>query len=152
MKTVEERFWAKVNKDGPLFRGAPCWLWLGIRLPIGYGRMYKDNRRVRAHRIAYELLIGPIPEGLELDHLCRNHSCVNPRHLEPVTHKENCLRGLAPIMGGDLQRAKTHCAKGHPYDAANTYFNPRNRKRGCRTCNRAAAKHLYYAKAQQREE
>jgi hypothetical protein len=89
---------------------------------------------VQAHRFAYELLVGPIPEGLELDHLCRNHACVNPAHLEPVIHVENIRRGDTDAQGR-CNRDKTHCPAGHPLDEANTYHNPHG-WRACRTCNR----------------
>jgi hypothetical protein len=82
------RFWAKVEKtDG-------CWFWRARIIATGYGSFSLDGRKVMAHRFAYELLVGPIPEDLELDHLCRVRHCVNPAHLEPVTHRENILRGM----------------------------------------------------------
>ena len=98
-----------------------------------------------AHRFAYEMLVGPIPEGLDLDHLCRVRHCVNPNHLEPVTRSENLRRGIRPRLPqndriGDKNRAKTHCPKGHPYDEANTlmhYWKRENSmRRLCRTCHR----------------
>lgn len=81
-----------------------------------------------AHRVAYEEIMGPVPEGLELDHLCRTRSCVNPSHLEPVTHRENMNRGDVAT------RRKTHCPKGHPYDEENTGIY--NGYRNCRACAR----------------
>ena len=86
-RTAKERFWAKVKKtDG-------CWLWTGWKNDRGYGNFEVDSTRtVKAHRFAYEVLVGPIPDGLTLDHLCRNPSCVNPEHLEPVTLRENIMR------------------------------------------------------------
>jgi hypothetical protein len=93
-KPEAERFWPQVDFDGP----GGCWLWTGQANKGGYGAFsvgsrYDGNRRgVRAHRWAYEALVGPIPEGLQLDHLCRNPPCVNPAHLEPVTHAENMRR------------------------------------------------------------
>lgn len=88
---LAERFWSKVDRDG-----GPdcCWPWLAARAN-GYGKFYVDGRMVRAHRFAYELLVGPIPEGLVLDHLCAVTFCVNPAHLEPVTQRENARRGDA---------------------------------------------------------
>lgn len=84
--TLEERFWAKVEKtDG-------CWLWQGYKTVMGYGRINVDGHAVGAHRVAYEMLVGPIPVALTLDHLCRNPGCVRPDHLEPVTLAENSLR------------------------------------------------------------
>jgi HNH endonuclease len=131
--TLEERFWPKV-----VIPSSGCWVWVGARNHLGYGsvELPPDGgpRRARAaHRVGYELVVGPIPEGLELDHLCRYHSCVNPLHLQPVTHKVNMRRGVwtAP----KFQRAKTHCPAGHPYSGDNLYINPRG-SRVCRTCAR----------------
>ena len=107
-----------------------CWLWQGhVHQPSGYGQI---NRRghVYAHRFAYAFLVGPIPPGLELDHLCRVRRCVNPAHLEPVTSKENNRRGRP------YRTAKTHCVNGHPFDAANTALDSRGWRR-CRACDRA---------------
>jgi hypothetical protein len=95
----------------------------------------------RAHRVAYEALIGPIPDGLQLDHLCRNRACVNPLHTEPVTQIENIRRGEAGVPSGSQQRAKTHCPQGHPYSQGNTYIR-KNGHRMCRTCNAAAQRRL----------
>lgn len=84
-----------------------------------------------AHRWAYELVVGPIPVGLTIDHLCRNPACVRPSHLEVVTMLENNLR--APTSVTAINSAKTHCPKGHPYDESNTYLMPSG-GRDCRTC------------------
>jgi hypothetical protein len=124
----QERFWSKVDKQGSPSAHAPelgpCWVWTASLTAYGYGQFGFRKRVVRAHRVAYELSIGPIPQGLELDHLCRVHECVNPSHLEPVTHKTNMSRGFF--------RLKTHCPQGHPYDADNTYVL--NGERFCRAC------------------
>lgn len=101
-----------------------CWLWCGQVSNKGYGVVCLDNRKQPAHRVAYMLLVGPIPDGLELDHLCRVPLCVRPDHLEPVTHAENQRR-----MG----IARTHCIHGHPYTPENTYRAPNGRRR-CRAC------------------
>lgn len=86
--SFEERFWSKVVRDDD---GLKCWPWLASTVH-GYGQINRDGRPRMAHRVAYELLVGPIPEGLDLDHLCRTHCCVNPAHLEPVTRGENVRR------------------------------------------------------------
>lgn len=125
--TAAQRFYALVRVPS-----APdgCLEWQGYRQALGYGRFRVAGQKVLAHRFAYELLVGPIPEGLSLDHLCRNPSCVNPMHLEPVTHQVNCLRGVSPFA--DNAR-KSACAKGHIYDEANTYVDTLGR-RVCRVC------------------
>jgi|ERR1035437_803322 hypothetical protein len=144
-RTTEERFWAKVNKNGPIPEFAPllgnCWIWTGSRQRYGYGSfgVHDDThktgwRRVLAHRFAYELLVGAIPKELpDIDHLCRVSSCVRPFHLEPVTHRENGLRGMAGWL-------KTHCKNGHEFTAENTYLNPSTGHRSCLICRKAAKK------------
>lgn len=118
-------FWNRVDKSDD------CWLWMGSRTSSGYGRWWISERRwVRAHRVAYELAKGPIPSGLEIDHLCRVRHCVNPAHLEAVSHKENVLRGE-----GDYNARKTQCKNGHEFTAENTYVRPTG-GRACRTCRR----------------
>ena len=125
------RFWPKVRKT------EGCWEWTGARSPGGYGQIRAAGRRrlLQAHRVAYELLRGPIPEGLTIDHLCRNPGCVNPAHLEPVTMRENLLRGTG--MSATYAR-RTECSRGHPFSPENTiiygkYRGPKSRK--CRTCH-----------------
>ena len=108
--------------------GTGCWLWSGALNRQGYGTAFGGRDKRLAHRFMYELHIGPIPTGLELDHLCSQPACVNPAHLEPVTHAENMRRSRA----GAYWAAKTHCPHGHAYDAENTrHFEGR---RWCRTC------------------
>ena len=106
-KTPEQRFWEKVTKQGPIpvYRPelGPCWLWKGA-LSSGYGSFSLDGRTQYAHRIAYGWLVGQIPDGLQLDHLCRNPPCCNPTHLEPVTSGENSVRGLGPKLTSQRQR------------------------------------------------
>jgi hypothetical protein len=110
-----------------------CWLWTAATNADGYGLLWRGNRSyLMAHRASYELHVGPIPEGLTIDHLCRNRRCINPAHLEPVTNRTNVLRG-AGITAQNA--AKTHCIHGHPYDEQNTYLR-RDGARACRICKR----------------
>jgi hypothetical protein len=110
-----------------------CWEWTGAITRLGYGNAYVGGRTMLAHRAVYEALVGPVPNGLTLDHLCRNRGCVNPAHLEPVTHRENVLRG----EGFAARHArKTHCPRGHPYDEKNTEWYRGGRY--CRACRTAA--------------
>lgn len=136
--TATERFWKKVDKAGALPANrpdlGPCWEWTSSHAQ-GYGRFrITEQQFVPAHRYAYELLVGRVPGGLELDHLCRNRGCVNPAHLEPVTHRENMLRGEGV---GSANARKTHCKRGHPFDETNTYVE-RDGHRVCRACVRDA--------------
>lgn len=124
------RFWSKVNE-----RPDGCWEWTGSRNLRGYGQISVDGRTCAAHRIAYELIVGPIPDELTIDHLCSNKWCVNPDHLEPVTGAENTRRAWE--NRADAPRARqTHCYKGHPYSGDNVYTDKRGR-RFCRACKRA---------------
>lgn len=138
VRSPEERFWEKVNKLGPMpaqgrIRGC-CWQWTAGATNKGYGGFHPaKNQMVLAHRFAWELLNGPIPTGLVIDHLCRNRRCVNPDHLEVVTLAENTRRGFGIST---FNRLKTHCPQGHPYSAENTYIHPRNNARICRSCAR----------------
>lgn len=122
-----------------------CWQWRGHRIRGGYGTFWWNGRKIPAHRFAYEILMGPIPEGLEIDHLCRNRSCVNPQHLELVTSSENKRRGLQGVL-----RQQSHCKMGHPFDEANTRIDAKGH-RTCRVCHNEAATryiakhHEYYA-------
>lgn len=114
-------FWSKVEKTDS------CWLWTGSLHSLGYARAWVDGTRVYAHRYAYEETVGPIPDGLDLDHLCRVRHCVNPDHLEPVTRAENLRR--SPSQVSAVNARKTHCPQGHEYSGRD--------KRGwreCRTC------------------
>ncbi len=141
-RSLEERFVEKVDFSGD------CWLWTGATAlgggPHPYGRIWSGTYSpkghsvaVAAHRVSYEIYVGPVPDHLELDHLCRNTLCVNPDHLEAVTHRENQLRGFSP-MG--LQARQTHCKRGHPFDEQNTYFWEKKRLRRCRACQAEQAR------------
>lgn len=123
--TLEQRVVRYIEKT------PTCWLWRG-ELRKGYGRVLFGGGRLSAHRVVYEMEVGPIPEGLVIDHLCRNHACVNPEHMEPVTQRVNVLRGVAPAAAN---ARKTHCLRGHAFDDENTY-PVRVGGRGCRACDR----------------
>lgn len=128
--TVEERFWEKVFIDP----ATKCWLWKGAKA-WGYGKfgVKSDGKKkaVMAHRFSYNLHKGTIPEGLDLDHLCRVRNCVNPDHLEPVIRRENVRRGIS-LWGQNMN--KTHCPLGHPYSGENLYVY--NNCRYCLICRR----------------
>ena len=121
---IEERFWSKVDKNGP----NGCWEWTAAKSK-GYGHVRCDGRWQAAYRVAYELLVGPIPEGLHVDHLCRNPACVNPSHLEPVTLAENTRRGFSPPA---LAARQELCVNGHPFDRVD-----RRGQRVCSVCSRS---------------
>lgn len=116
-----------------------CWIWTRER-SNGYGRIVVGGRRRAAHRVAYELFVGPIPDGLQLDHLCRVPPCINPEHLEPVTCKDNLHR--SPSTQATVNAAATHCWQGHAFDLDNTRIDPRTGKRECRACQRAKTARL----------
>lgn len=117
--TASERFWAKVDKS------AECWLWIGLLDRDGYGRFWPEHRKpTRVHRFSYEEAVGPISDGLVIDHLCRVRACVNPAHLEPVTAEENTRRGM---RGG-----QEHCLRGHRLSDPNLVAA--KRKKGVRNC------------------
>lgn len=120
-------FWLNTRLHGE------CLLWTGTKDKNGYGRFSLGwlLGPFRAHRLAYEMLIGPIPLSLVLDHLCRNPSCVNPHHLEPVTNRENIRRGDG---WAGLNARKTHCKRGHPLSGENLYETPKGRH--CKSCQR----------------
>ena len=130
--SFETRFWARVDKSGP----NGCWLWTGWTGRRGYGAVGRGGSKFQTHRIAYELLVGAIPNGLELDHLCRTPPCLNPEHLEPVTRLENQRRAFLAV--GHHQSKKTHCLRGHPFNLFNTYFHGGSRQ--CRVCKNLSEK------------
>lgn len=127
VQPLAPRFWEKVEKTDT------CWLWQRRLDAKGYGQFWYDGRNVRVHRFAYEFLVGPIPDGLVIDHLCRVRHCVNPAHMEVVTHAENLRRQVPCIEKPWL--VKTHCKRGHELAGENVYITPRG-TRHCRPCQR----------------
>ena len=133
-----DRFLARITQDGD------CWLWTGGLNGVGYGQFFiggAGTGKCYAHRWSYEFHIGPIPEGLHLDHLCRNRACVNPWHLEPVTLRENVLRGVSKAA---LNALKTHCPKGHPLAGDNLSIGSKGERR-CRECARVQSRNKYWS-------
>ena len=139
---IIERFLSKVAiaKNG-------CWEWQASCDRLGYGR-FRGGENVLAHRVSYELFVGQLKDGLDIDHLCRNTGCVNPAHLEQVTTRENVwVRAINPP--GKLQALRTHCPRGHAYDEANT--RRRGNMRDCRTCSREVHRPRYLARLKLRK-
>lgn len=144
---MDKRFWSKVNRNGPAHVQVPelgnCWLWIGSKHDTGYADIFISYKRMPVHRLAYMLLVGGIPEGKDLDHLCHTYdtncnqgnrclhrSCVNPSHLEPTSKQENTLRGRSPIA---LNAKKTHCLRGHSLEGDNLRTSA-NGQRHCKAC------------------
>jgi hypothetical protein len=133
----ERRFWPKVKKSN---EAEGCWIWTGTLSKAGYGqiRLFASKKAIGkkltifAHRASYEMFKGSIPDKNELDHLCKKPPCINPDHLESVTHRENDIRGDG--LAGTNHR-KTHCKHGHPFSSDNLYITPSG-TRQCRTCRR----------------
>lgn len=127
MRTLESRLWSRVVPGNGC-----CIVWTGLTTYNGYGRIRvggKGTPMMRVHRAAYELRVGPIPEGLQIDHLCRNRRCVNPAHLEAVTQTVNILRGESPAA---KQKRRTHCIHGHEFERV----AEKGQRRRCRICQR----------------
>lgn len=132
---VERRFWAKVDRGA----GNECWPWLASTTHNGYGQFRVRPQTLRAHIVAWTLLVGPVPDGLVLDHLCRNRKCVNPAHMEPVTIAENVRRGMSPSA---IAFRLGVCHKGHRWTSENTKVR-RDGARQCRACANQAARERY---------
>ncbi len=121
---ADQRFWPKVKK------GDGCWLWTGSTDSHGYGKLLgTDHRLISSHRFSWQLVYGPIAQGMVLDHLCRVRNCVRPSHLEPVTQRQNVLRSIGPASDNAV---KTHCVRGHLFDEANTYTKTPGHRQCCR--------------------
>ncbi len=126
MASIEERFWPKVQKT------ESCWLWTGGLSDTGYGSISMNGKIDNAHRVAWKLMRGPIPAGMQLDHLCRVRHCVNPDHLEIVTRRTNILRGLGQSA---IYARRETCGKGHPLKDPNLYHTKsRPNTRICKVC------------------
>lgn len=147
-KSADQRFWEKVDKNGPVIKArpdlGPCWIWAKSTRDNGYGQFNFYGRMLGAHRVAYLFTHGSVPDDLQLDHLCHTHDpdcaggvtcehrrCVNPDHLEPVSQKENLARGNGI---GAKNSARTECKHGHPFNDANTRVYKGARL--CRQCHR----------------
>jgi hypothetical protein len=127
--TPHERIWRFIDQSGGL---DACWPWTSSLNRDGYGDVSFKRKHLLAHRLAYEARVGAIPDGLQLDHLCRLRRCCNPAHLEPVTSLENNARGES-ASAHNLR--KTHCIRGHAFDSVNTHITPEGHRR-CRACMR----------------
>lgn len=124
---LPRRFWDKTQ-----ISATGCWEWTAQIGHHGYARYRFNDKTARAHRVAYQVLVGAVPTGLVLDHLCRVRHCVNPAHLEPVTNRENLRRGMGPGMKG----LQSHCSKGHEMQGDNLMVHSTRGTRFCRECHR----------------
>lgn len=133
-REVQARFWSKVDRPDD----EECWLWTGNRNPNGYGMWKLEGVQRSVHLWSYEWMVGPVPEGLEIDHKCRVRHCLNPRHLEAVTHQENMLRSQSPVAEN---AAKRYCPRGHALVEGNLVASTAKRAaRQCLTCSREMAR------------
>lgn len=135
----KSRLLAKIFDD----QETGCWVFFAARQPTGYGQMWNGKRQEQAHRISYRIYVGEIPEGCEIDHICRNRSCVNPEHLRAVSHREN-MRVSNTVMGRNA--AKMFCKRGHPFEGRNLFIT----KTGARQCRTCINMHARNAKARRR--
>jgi hypothetical protein len=126
----------------------PCMRFLGAHDPRGYGRIGRNGKTYFTHRYFYALMVGAIPAGMDLDHLCRVRDCMEPTHLEPVTHAENCRRGIAGEVVAAMHLAKTECPSGHPYAGDNLYVG-KDGARACKKCRLAANRRFYHRQKEQ---
>jgi hypothetical protein len=113
-----------------------CWEWIGYRTKAGYSQLSIRGQMVLTHRYVWSRMVGPIPDGMFLDHQCRNRACFNPDHLRVVTPRVNSIENVVGSFW-QIEAAKTHCPQGHPYDEANTYRRPATGARHCRACDKA---------------
>lgn len=131
-KTIEERLMEKCSPEP----NTGCWLWIGAHQPSGYGQLWNGERPEQAHRISYRIYFGKFSEKLEIDHICRQPSCINPNRLRVVSHKEN-MRASNTIMG--INSRKTHCQNGHLLCGKNL-LRLKNGSRNCRICRNEYAR------------
>ena len=135
--TLLSRFLDKVSPEP----NTGCWLWHGSCDGKGYGRIAYEGRSFPAHRASHILFKGPIPNGLQIDHLCRQPGCVNPEHIEAVTARVNNMRGDSVAVKASKA---THCPQGHPYSGDNLGRRTTRNERFCKTCKRQQDKDYYY--------
>lgn len=132
-----DRLMAKVSPEP----NSGCWLWTGALARNSYGTSHEGRRTIVAHRLFYKIFKGEIPDGLVIDHKCRVRCCVNPDHLEPVTMRENIMRGVGPDRNRERKTTRTHCIHGHPTTPENLYV--RGDVRSCIPCNRIRSRDWY---------
>ena len=149
-KSLIERF----EKKYFIEPNSGCWLWTGTLQSGGYGLMWAgkgEGQYVLAHRVSYETYVGPIPEGLHIDHLCRTRACVNPRHLEPVTCGENTRRGNAIEATKKRFQEMTHCKNGHEFTPENTRMALDSKNHPYRACKASARENMRVYRARVRQ-